>query len=262
MSQNAVTTEIRPLALFLDVDGTLAEIAQTPHDVRVPDSVRELVYSLCVRLDGALALVSGRRIADLDNLFAPYRFCAAGIHGYELRDPAGRMQKPLLSPQGFGVARSILTQLIERHPALLLEDKGVGLALHFRRAPQLHVLARTAMKSVADILGPGFTLRAGKCVYEVHPSDVNKATAIASLMAQTPFKGRIPVFIGDDLTDEDAFAFVNDTDGISVKVGTHSASAARYSVPSVSDALEWLKCIPPVVPPESACLCGWRRVEL
>ena len=262
MSQNAVTQEIESWALFLDVDGTLLEIAQTPQDVHVPESLRDLLNSLCVRLDGALALVSALRIRDLDSLFAPYRFCAAGIHGCETRDSSGCVLTTHGTPKGFGAARSILTQLIQRHPALLLEDKGVGFALHFRRAPHLHVLVRTAMKSVADVLGPSFAFKAGKCVYEVHPATATKATAITSFLTQPPFRRRVPVFIGDDLTDEDAFCVVNDAHGISVRVGGHSATRARYSISSVAEAIEWLKSIPPVVPPECACHPGCRRGEL
>jgi trehalose 6-phosphate phosphatase len=247
MSPKAATPANGGWALFLDVDGTLVEIAQTPHDVQVPDSVKNLLSTLCVRLDGALALVSGRTIADLDALFAPHRFCAAGVHGCELRDASGWCVRPRLNTRSLQLARSILAQLTVRYPALLLEDKGLGLALHFRRAPQLRTVAHTAMKSVAEVLGQGFTLIAGKLVYEIHPAGLTKATAIASFMEQAPFRGRTPIFIGDDSTDENAFTYVNGARGISLHVGENSPTSARHSVSNVADVIRWLKAIPLVL---------------
>jgi trehalose 6-phosphate phosphatase len=250
MSLIAATQQNSGWALFLDVDGTLVEFAQTPQEARVPEHVKRLLNAICVRLDGALALVSGRRIADLDSLFSPYRFCAAGVHGCETRDSSGCLvSRPKIEMTGFEFARGILEQLIERHPALLLEDKKLGIALHFRRAPHLHVLARTTMKSIVDVLGPGFALLTGHCVYEIRPSAWTKATALAGFMARPPFHGRMPVFVGDDITDEDAFALVNDYEGISVRVGGNAPTLARYSLASVADAIDWLSTIPPVTPP-------------
>jgi trehalose 6-phosphate phosphatase len=254
MSQNAVTRIAGGWALFLDVDGTIVEIADTPQDVQVPDGLKELLDSLCVRFHGALALVSGRTLADLDRMFAPFRFCAAGVHGCERRDPSGFQVYPDVHPRVLDRARHALLKLVEGQADLLLEDKAFGLALHYRRAPQLRMFAGTIVKSVLSTLGPAFTLQQGHCVYEIRPSTSNKATAIAAFMAQAPFCGRRPMFVGDDLTDEDAFEYVNAHGGMSIKVGTHSPSAAKYTVGRVADALEWLKGIPPVRPPDGAAL--------
>lgn len=254
MSQNAVTHATGDWALFLDVDGTIVEIADTPQDVQASEGLKALVSSLAVRSQGALALVSGRTLADLDALFAPFRFCAAGVHGAERREPNGCLVRPDMDSRVLDRARHVLRKLAEGQPDLLLEDKTFGLALHYRRAPHLRTFAGTVIRSVLGALGPAFTLQEGHCVYEIRPSLCNKATAIAAFMAQAPFRGRRALFIGDDLTDEDAFEYINAHGGMSIRVGTRSPSAAKYTVGRVADAVEWLKGIPPVRPPHGAAL--------
>jgi trehalose 6-phosphate phosphatase len=241
MSPNTVNWAAGHWALFLDVDGTLLEIAETPTSVHVPEAVKRNLVELCTRLDGALALVSGRDIADLDRLFAPLRFCAAGVHGSERREPSGCISKLSVDPDHLGAAREVLARFAQDHRGLLLEDKKYGLALHYRLAPDLREPARQKMQELHASLGPEFILQAGKCVFELRPVAASKGIAISSFMKHAPFVDRIPIFLGDDVTDEDGFVVVNRMGGISIKVGAGAETAARYHLPGVPEVIQWLE---------------------
>jgi trehalose 6-phosphate phosphatase len=227
-------------ALFLDVDGTLLEIAATPSAVSVPQRAIDLLSRLHDTLAGALALVSGRPIADLDRLFAPLRLPVAGAHGAERRDAAG-----LLHSRDYGAAlapaRNVLARWAAAHPGVLLEDKGVALALHYRRAPELEAAARDLMAAALVAVGPAFRLQDGKKVVEIAVETASKGLAIAQFMAEAPFVGRLPVFVGDDLTDEDGFAMVNRLGGHSVAVGVNRATKARWHLHGDQQVLAWLE---------------------
>lgn len=244
MMPDAAIRNVAGWALFLDVDGTLLEIAETPQSVVVPSTLKQLLVSLSLRLDGALALISGRTLNDLDHLFAPLRFCAAGMHGWERRDAAGCVIRPQLDPACLNDAREHLRQFTKQHAGLLLEDKGHGLAVHFRRAPHLSWEVSTAVRLAWQQAGSKFAVQAGKCVFEIRPADCTKGTAIRALMQQPPFANRLPIYIGDDLTDEDGFAIVNEIGGISIRVGDAQGSAAQHRLPGVRQVLRWLESIP------------------
>jgi trehalose 6-phosphate phosphatase len=244
MKSDAIIRRAGGWALFLDVDGTLLEIAETPQSVRVPSTLKPLLVSLSFRLDGALALISGRTLNDLDHLFAPLRFCAAGMHGSERRDAAGRVFRPQLDPRCLNDARKHLQQFTSQHEGLLLEDKGHGLAVHFRGAPHLSWEVRTAVSVACQQAGSRFTVQAGKCVFEIRPAACTKGTAIRAFTERPPFVDRLPIYIGDDLTDEDGFAVVNEIGGISIRVGDAQGSAAQHSLPGVRHVLRWLESIP------------------
>lgn len=231
-------------ALFLDVDGTLLEIAETPQSVRVTAALRQLLVSLSFRLDGALALVSGRTLNDLDHLFAPLRFCSAGVHGWERREVGGTVIRPQLDVHRLDSARKRLRQFVEKREGLLLEDKGHALAVHFRRSPFLSAEVRDEISAARHQLGPEFAVQAGKCVFEVRPAGYTKGTSIRAFMQQTPFLGRLPIYIGDDITDEAAFAIVNELRGISIKVGDDHDTLAQHRLPGVRQVLRWLESIP------------------
>lgn len=212
-------------ALFLDVDGTLLEIANHPDAVRVPGDLRDVLARLARRFGGAVALVSGRSIANIDALFAPLRLPSAGIHGLERRGADAVLYSghvgPLLSP-----LRAPLAEFVRAHPGLLLEDKGQSLALHFRNAPACGPTAEALLRA---LIGPGpspLELKRGKMVLEVKPGSIDKGTAIAAFMGEPPFAGRRPVFIGDDVTDEDGFVVVNALGGLSIRVGSAEAESA------------------------------------
>jgi len=229
------------IALFLDVDGTLLEIAATPADVRVPAALRNTLHLAAKRENGALALISGRTIDELDRLFAPLEFPAAGLHGVEIRDSKGHMTHPDIDGKQLDGARDTLKELVGHYKGLLLEDKGAALAVHFRQAPQHEKATMVVMVELADQLRDKFVLRDGKCVLELTPRGYSKRGAIEGFMREPPFAGRTPVFIGDDVTDEDGFEAVNALGGYSVRVGDLAATAAKFRFSSVSTVIAWLR---------------------
>lgn len=232
-------------ASFFDVDGTLLEIAETPGAVHVPERLKDLLRDTALRESGALALISGRSLAELDRLFAPYRFAAAGSHGLERRDAAGRytvaVNPELTRNPEFTDVRIHLQRFCAEHPGLLFEDKGLSLALHYRRVPHLETRVFEIMGALVAQLGPPFHLQRGKCVCELKPAAANKRSAIEAFMKETPFAGRTPIFIGDDITDEDGFAAVNAAGGDSIRVGLEGTSVARWRFASVQEVINWLE---------------------
>jgi trehalose 6-phosphate phosphatase len=231
-------------AFFLDVDGTLIEIAASPGAAKVDDALLGLVARLHHACGGALALISGRSLADLERLLGSVRIPLAGQHGLERRDAQGHLHTHATPPAAKRGLRQRLDAMVAKHPGLLLEDKGLTLALHYRQAPQLAAWLHrqlAAWVAAADDL----QLQKGKRVLEIKPAGFDKGSAIAEFMAEPPFCGRRPVFIGDDVTDEHGFARVNLLDGLTVKVGT-GRSAAQYRVTSAAAVRAWLAgAIPP-----------------
>lgn len=227
-------------ALFLDVDGTLLELADSPGAVRVGDAHRDLLASLARVTRGALALISGRSIGDLDALFAPLRLPAAGQHGIEVRLADGSLaRRAAPADASLRDAAARLRQLQESHPGVFLEDKGVTLALHYRHAPALEPALRDALQAVLRGLGARWELQEGKFVFEIKPAGMDKGTAIAEFMRHAPFAGRTPVFLGDDLTDERGFEYMARCDGHAIKVGP-GTSRARWRLDDPAAARAWL----------------------
>lgn len=224
---------------FLDVDGTLLDIAEHPQHVRIDDDLGRLLKELRDAAGGALALITGRAVAEIDRLFASSAFCVAGQHGAERRDSSGTMHRHGVPLAGLRHAAEQLRRMVEEHPALVLEDKGMNLALHYRRAPELGAAVREAVRALADELGDEFEVQTGKAVVEIKPSGRDKGVAIAEFLEEAPFRGRVPVFIGDDLTDEFGFVFINRVGGHSVKVG-EGGSAARWRLPDAGAVRAWL----------------------
>jgi trehalose 6-phosphate phosphatase len=231
----------RELALFLDVDGTLLELAASPDDVRVPAALRNTLELASQREGGALALVSGRSLAALDRLFAPSRFPACGQHGFERRDAHGRVTQARVDPGALEPVCEHLRTRLDRRGRLMLEQKTTALALHYRRAPHLQRQARELMEFAAATLEPHYRLRAGKCVYELTPACCSIREAIESFMREAPFRGRTPVFVGDDDTDEEGFDAVNGLGGYSIGVGERRSSAARFRFATVAGVVAWLR---------------------
>jgi trehalose 6-phosphate phosphatase len=227
-------------ALFLDVDGTLLEIAATPEDVFVPARTLDMLAKLRARLGGALALVSGRTIADLDRLFAPLRLPTAGAHGAERRTASGQILQfgHAAPPES---ARRLLDQWVTANEGALLEDKGAALALHYRGAPALEWDARRVAAAAVSLAGPQYRIQEGKKVLEIKPHSIDKGAAIGQFMQEAPFAARVPVFIGDDLTDEHGFERVNELGGHSIAVGAVHATVARWRLESESCVLRWLE---------------------
>jgi trehalose 6-phosphate phosphatase len=226
-------------AFFLDVDGTLLEIADQPSAVRVDLALLDLIGSLSGCSGGALALVSGRSISDLEALLGARRLPLAGQHGLERRDAAGRLWIHAAPPAAKCAFKEALAPVLDRHPGLLLEDKGLTLALHYRKAPHLAAYAHRLMARLIGESGGALELQKGKCVIEIKPAGIDKGTAVVEYLAESPFRGRQPVFIGDDLNDEHGFAAVNRMDGLSIKVGP-GRSCATYRLPGVAAVRHWL----------------------
>jgi len=216
------------IALFLDFDGTLAEIAPRPDAVQVEPGLVETLERLRDRLDGALAIVTGRPVTVIDDFLAPSRLDAAGLHGVECRVggaiTGGRAEDhPDLRGQ---VAR--LQAETAALSQVLIEDKGASVAVHWRLAsPDDAARAEALVKGAAEALGAGYRLQLGKAVGEIVPAQATKAHAIRAFMAQAPYAGRTPVFFGDDRTDEIAFASVNADGGVAVRVGGGETVARR-----------------------------------
>ena len=227
-------------AYFLDIDGTLLGFASTPDGVRAGRGLLEDIASLSVVTQGALALITGRSIKDVDRLFPSARFAVAGQHGLERRSTAGRVVHHPVSRRKLGGVRQRLTDAVTAHPGLLLEDKGSSLALHYRKRPALAGYAHRLARAEIARLGPGFGLRAGKQVVEIAPIGRDKGVAIRDFMKERPFRGRVPVFLGDDVTDEAGFRMVNRLGGYSIKVG-RGATDALWRVRDVAAVRSWLR---------------------
>ena len=229
-------------AFFFDIDGTLLEIADTPSGVRVDAELIDTIRRLHACSGGAVALISGRRVADIDALFPGLRLPLAGQHGLERRDAAGGLH--VHPPEGvdWPWLKALVKGTFSTAQGLLVEDKGLTLAVHFRLNPAEEGRVKTALARIVADAGAAVSLQPGKCVVEVKPSGRDKGTAIAEFMTEPPFKGRRPVFIGDDVTDEYGFRMVNEMGGDSVKVGAEE-TAARWRMADVPAVRAWLEDI-------------------
>jgi trehalose 6-phosphate phosphatase len=238
-----------PWCLFLDVDGTLLELADTPGGVTVDETLLALLESLRVAAGGALALVSGRTIENLDRLFGSF-LPAAGLHGCERRDAAGALHVAPIAREQLADVREGLQRLVMRHPGLLLEDKGAGLALHFLKARELEHELRAEVALLAAPLVPRFALLDGHAVIEVKPAAHTKDSAVMAFMEESPFRGRTPIFIGDDITDYGGFAAVRRHQGYAIAVGPRVKS--EWLLPGPQAVRDWLEQLVNRAPPSGA----------
>ena len=225
-------------AWFFDIDGTLVEIASTPSSIVVHDDLPHLISRLHELSGGAVSLVTGRAIADVDRLLSLPDVSIAGQHGFETRLSSGRVSQQESTADLEKIAAEI-SELTRMHPGLIADYKGASVALHYRRAPQLAGYVHRFMRDLQSRLGSGLVIQKGKKVVELRPADADKGQAIRALMQRKPFTGKIPVFVGDDLTDEAGFAAVNQLGGHSVKVGP-GKSGARWRLKNVDEVRAWL----------------------
>lgn len=226
-------------AYFLDFDGTLLDLAPTPEAIVVDAALPALLEALRDVCDGAVAVVSGRALNDLDRHLAMPALIKAGQHGLERRDASGRIHRHATPHHAKQAIREALAPFVAAHPALLLEDKGLTLALHYRQAPELAGEAQNLLQRLVDEDDHGLMVQRGKRVLEVRPTGIDKGTALAEYLEEPPFRGRRPVFVGDDRSDEAAFELVNERSGISVSVGSGIRNA-RYRLPGVAAVRAWL----------------------
>ncbi len=215
-------------ALFLDFDGTLVDIASHPQAVVVPPGLPDTLARLRDLLAGAVAVVSGRPIQQIDRFLAPLVLSVAGVHGAERRRADGTLAWQAVHPMD--AVKAAALALARAHPALVVEAKRGSVAVHYRQAPQLQALCLATMQAAVET-SPGLTLLCGKMVVEAKPSCASKSQAIEAFLAEPPFAGRTPMFVGDDVTDESGFESVQRRGGIGVKVG-EGPTAARERVAS------------------------------
>jgi trehalose 6-phosphate phosphatase len=227
--------------LFLDVDGTLIELTDTPFDTHVGEGLKDVLKEVAERLGGALALVSGRSIEYLDVLFAPLRLPSAGLHGVERRKATGVVQGASFTDTQLDRARTLLGTFVQDHPGTLLEDKGRTVAVHYRLAPQFEVQVREQVMAIAAALGSNYHVQAGSMMLEIKPRGFDKGGAVKAFMQEPPFSGRRPVYVGDDLTDIDGFRAVETFGGVSIAVGGRVQGQHELRDPAA--VREWLRGI-------------------
>ncbi len=233
-------------AFFFDVDGTLADIQPRPDDVFIPPPILLALADLH-RQGVPVAVISGRPLAQIDGLLFPLRLPAAGIHGAERRTADGTFMQTELDRALLADIQQELSDACAAHPGLRLENKGIAFALHYREAPQLEPVAQALADDFVARYGHALTLQPGKCVFELKPRGASKGEVIRAFMDEAPFRGRLPVFIGDDLTDEAGFEAVNALGGVSVKVG-QGPTAARERLADVAAVGAWLQRLAATLP--------------
>jgi trehalose 6-phosphate phosphatase len=219
LAETFLVPELRKCALLLDIDGTILDLAPAPQEVWVPAELRNTLSRLQELTGGALALVSGRSLHDIDLIFSPLQLAAIGGHGAELRAAPGA--EPVLRAATLDPAlKRKLASLTELGPGILVEDKGYSLALHYRLAPALGDALRAAILDICAAVPRGMVeVLPGKLVFEIKMVGINKASAVGELMKYPPFKGRNPIFIGDDTTDEPVFPILSQFGGLGFSVG-------------------------------------------
>ena len=227
-------------AILLDIDGTLLDLAPTPREVWVPPGLAKTLSRLLMRTSGALALVSGRSLNDIDLIFAPEQYPAVGGHGAEMRISQDSEAVATHAPPMDRELKRRLAAIAKLSPGILLEDKGYSLALHYRLAPHAEKAIYEAVSLIrADLPNAPIEVLPGKCVCEIKHSGFNKATGVLELMNHEPFKGRRPVFIGDDVTDEAVFGIMPDLGGLAFSVGRRAKGVADH-FDEPRDVRDWL----------------------
>lgn len=227
-----------PLALFLDFDGTLVEIAATPGGIAVPQNLARRLEALSLKMGGRLALVSGRSLADLSHHLGTTAIAQAGSHGIDRRGADGAGFGPDAAPLP-PAALDEIAGFAAAHPVLYLETKSHGAALHFRAAPELETRAAAFAEDIAQRFG--LTAKHGKSVVELVRPEADKAGAVAAFMAAAPFAGALPVFVGDDITDEDGFRAARLLGGFGIIVGGRRETLAQYRLADPSQLYRWLE---------------------
>jgi len=227
-------------ALLLDIDGTILDIAPTPHEVQVPDELRRALKRLVIQTNGALALVSGRTLEDIDKIFSPLRLAAVGGHGAQIRtSPAAGSYERRANFLDNELRRAIC-QIGPHNPGVIVEDKGFSMAVHYRLAMEKELAVKDAVFAARAAFpeAPAEVLP-GKAVIEIKMPGFNKGTGVRELMSYPPFAGRLPLFIGDDTTDEDAFVVLPEFGGMGMSVGRLiPGTAGKFQAPH--DVRQWL----------------------
>jgi len=229
---------LRECALFLDLDGTLAPIAARPQDVRPDPRRTDVLERLAEAANGRLAVVTGRTLADVDRILEGRVIAVAAVHGLVRRDPTGALHERSPHP-GLREAAEAFREFASRDSGLLVEEKGLSIALHFRLARNHAEGARALARRIAA--ATGLTLQDGDMVEELRTPGPTKADSVRAFMAEPPFHGACPMFLGDDATDEDGFTAARELGGAGVLVGAARPTGAKYRLAGVEAALAWLE---------------------
>ena len=240
LAERDLARRLDEFAVLLDIDGTLLDLAPTPREVWVPPDLSKTLNRLLDKTSGAVALVSGRSLNDIDLIFAPEQFPAVGGHGAEMRLESDSEAVAIHAPPMDKELKRRLAAIAKLSPGILLEDKGYSLALHYRLAPHAEKAIYAAVSLIrADLPNAPIEVMPGKCVCEIKHSGFNKASGVIELMTHDPFKGRRPIFIGDDVTDESVFAIMPDLGGLAFSVGRRAKGVVScFDEPR--DVREWL----------------------
>jgi trehalose 6-phosphate phosphatase len=229
---------LKGASLFLDFDGTLVELAPSPDAVKVETELRSLLTRLQSALDGRLVLLSGRAVADLRGHLHPVSVAVGGSHGLEFAAVEGEVvagKRPARLTEAIAEFRKLEAQ----YPGVLVEEKPLSVALHYRGAPEAEIVCHAAAERAA--MESGMTLQFGKMLVELKPASGDKGSALRHFMTQPPFAGTVPVFIGDDLTDEHGFEAARELGGAGVLVGPERSTAALYRLEDVGAVRSWLQ---------------------
>lgn len=229
-----------PVALFLDIDGTLLDVALTPSTVHVPPVLPALLDALAARLSGALAIITGRQLEEADHLLRPSKFAGAGVHGAQMRLSAGGPIEHL-TPSFDAALVGDIQRVVEALPGVVFEDKGSGIALHYRLAPELEEPLRAMLDELVAKHRDQFKVCGGRKVIEILPIGFSKGRALRKLVSLPQFANRTPVMIGDDVSDLDAFRAAEDLGGVGLKVAGENFRAEESSFQGPADVLNWLQ---------------------
>ena len=262
--QNAVSAILSassgPVAIFTDFDGTLVEIASHPDAIIVPDDLPARLRSLYSALDGALAVVTGRTIETIDSFLPAQDFSVTGSHGAERRhDGTSEGPAPHIVSNATAITRHV-SDTLAGEDGLLVEPKPTGVAVHYRAAPEKGAMASAALESALEG-HPDFHAIAGKMVFEARPLSANKGAALEHLMQVKPFAGRTPVFIGDDVTDEDGFAAAERLGGFGIRIGQPAETRARFALPDIASLFAYFDALIAREPNTAASDFADQRVQ-
>jgi len=235
-----LSVDVHAYALYLDCDGTLLDIAPTPNEVRVPPGLVSLLERISTGLNGALAIVTGRQLAEIDTLLAPARFVGAGVHGGELRNFAGGAIARVASSLPASLLDTVMRR-VQKLPGIIAEPKGPGLAVHYRQAQHLKDPLEAELRAVLSQYGDELILSHGRKLFEIIPAGHSKGTALEAIAELPMFTGRRPIMIGDDEGDLPAFAAAQRLGGNAMRVGGEQFGSYDVDFLGPASVIAWLE---------------------